>query len=155
MNQNQDHSQNAMTEIALALAMAFFAIMVLAMVSMGTQAKPKENNEENNQAINLIELLAPAKPSEANEATSVGNKDIIIFFNAGVYYNQELIPLSAQALAQMITQTGQSDQQIILALSPDLSMQQALQAQQDFNATSVRITLMDEAWQQTFRSLSK
>ena len=38
-------SGNAMTEIALALAMAFFAIMILTMVSMGSQDRVIQVNQ--------------------------------------------------------------------------------------------------------------
>ena len=38
---NDSTAGNAMTEIALALAMAFFSIMVLSMISMGTSMQAK------------------------------------------------------------------------------------------------------------------
>ena len=77
MNQPED---NAMTEVALALAMAFFAIFILTAVSMsapGTQASEQ----------NIHKLDLQSSPSEE---PTLNQENSFIVYHQGQYYDQNL-----------------------------------------------------------------
>jgi len=129
---------NAMTEIALALAMAFFAIMVLAMVSMGAPAATKAETA----AGTPVKLtLAPPSPYDAARHDTPAGKDEIIVFWQGRFYDQDLKPAHIQ--------TRRFAGRVILALSPDLSMAQALQARAKLQAKDIVVSTLDQRWLKT------
>lgn len=129
---------NAMTEIALALAMAFFAIMVLTMVSMGA---PAETVAKAAAPAPVKLTLAPpapnAPPSDAAEET-----EIVVFWD-GRFYDQDLKPVTLAARRF----TGR----VILALSPELSMAEALDARGRVPAADIVVSTLDSRWLATIR----
>ena len=81
---------NAMTEIALALAMAFFSIMVLTMISMGTGLQPKR------PAVGAV--LAPAAEAENSSAViTPAPEDAILIYYKGRFFDRELKPVEPTA----------------------------------------------------------
>ncbi|MDP6816345.1 MAG: diversity-generating retroelement protein Avd [Alphaproteobacteria bacterium] len=119
-------SGNAMTEIALALAMAFFAIMILTMVSMGAGG-----SVQTTQAAPEIAMLLPSAtvaandngPAAANDnaapATTIAAKRIVVFAD-DQFFNAALQPIEPAAAANM--------DQPVLAVSPDLSIAEVMAA---------------------------
>ena len=67
---------NAMTEIALALAMAFFSIMVLTMVSMSA-APEKISKDQAQPTINL----ANSNTSNNQNAAAPTKRKLVVFWN--------------------------------------------------------------------------
>ncbi len=128
---------NAMTEIALALAMAFFAIMVLTMVSMGAPAT--KATETAGTPVKLT--LAPPAPNRKSAEDTPAGKDEIVVFWQGRFYDQDLKSLSISAQRY----TGR----VILALSPALSMADALEARAQVKAANIVVSTLDERWLQT------
>jgi len=120
---------NAMTEIALAMAMGFFSVMVLTMISMGVGLGQK-------RAMDTIILAPPAPQSAA--ADTVKKDDLLVIYDGGRYLGRTLRPLDAAAVA------GAS--RVILALSPDLSMAAAMKARQGIKAKNLVVTTLDRRW---------
>lgn len=126
-----DGSQNnAMTEIALALAMGFFSIMVLTMVSMGVEAKgdPK--------AVDTA-LLAPAT---SPNAAPVGDDDRLLIFHDGRFYDRDLNPADPAA--------STDGKRVVLALDPDLPMAKAMAARARVPTADLVITALDGRWKE-------
>jgi hypothetical protein len=132
---------NAMAEVALALAMGFFSIMVLAMVSMGAGG-----STETAQAVRLpdgVAMAAPAETSEPNSAptgksTTVAPGDLLIY-HGGRFLDATLSPVD------VVTWTPKGGRPI-LAVSPDLPMTEALAARTRLSQINPTVTVLDEAW---------
>jgi|TARA_B100000945_G_C20345152_1_gene579377 hypothetical protein len=123
---------NAMTEIALALAMAFFSIMVLTMVSMS--ATPEKISKDQNQpTINL----ANSAPNNTQKPTAPTKRKLVIFWN-GQFMDQQLSPLELGSL--------KSSKKIVLAMPPNLPMADALAARAQLEGVDILVSVLDERW---------
>ena len=123
---------NAMTEIALALAMAFFSIMVLTMVSMS--ATPEKISKNQNQpTINL----ANSAPNNTQKPTAPTKRKLVIFWN-GQFMDQQLSPLELGSL--------KSSKKIVLAMPPNLPMADALSARAQLKGVDILVSVLDERW---------
>ena len=130
-------ADSAMTEIALALAMGFFSIMVLTMVSMGA---------------GKLEAAAPAvtaalqTPSVATQTQAITNgtkEDQLVIFYQGQYFDKDI---------QLITLNNLNlSARIILAFPPDLEMKAAIDARAQFNTDNLIISTLNEEWMTTLR----
>ena len=130
---------NAMTEIALALAMAFFSIMVLTMISMGTGLQPKRPT--------VGAVLAPAAATEnSSSVITPGPEDKILIYYKGRFFDRELKPAEPKA--------PQAGGRIILALSPEISVKEALDVRARVETPNLIISALDERWLKTLRSIS-
>ena len=123
---------NAMTEIALALAMAFFSIMVLTMVSMS--ATPEKISKDRNQpTINL----ANSAPNNTQKPAAPTKRKLVIFWN-GQFMDQQLSPLELGSL--------KSSKKIVLAMPPNLPMADALAARAQLEGVDILVSVLDERW---------
>ena len=123
---------NAMTEIALALAMAFFSIMVLTMVSMS--ATPEKISKDQNQpTINL----ANSAPNNTQKPTAPTKRKLVIFWN-GQFMDQKLSPLELGSL--------KNSKKIVLAMPPNLPMADALAARAQLEGVDILVSVLDERW---------
>ena len=160
----QDNAQNAMTEIALALAMAFFSIMVLAMVSMGSQGGGSQAGSQVNLSDNHASqdefTDVPVKENQeqasdkATKTHKVEDNDHFIIFYQGQLFNRDLTPTSIETVKAMQA-NGKIHGRIILAMDPETAIEQAI----DFMATlnhnpnhPVEITALNQAWINRLRS---
>ena len=123
-----------MTEIALAMAMGFFSVMVLTMFSMGVGLGQK-------QAMGTIILAPPAPRSAA--ADSVKKDDLLVIYDGGRYLGRNLRPLDAAAIARA--------SRVILAVPPDLPMAAARKARQGLNARNLVVTTLDQSWRRALK----
>jgi hypothetical protein len=129
---------NAMAEVALALAMGFFSIMVLAMVSMGAT--------DTARAVRLphsITMALPAKASESKSAptdlsAAVAPGDLLIYHD-GRYLDAMLKPID------IANWTPEGDRPV-LVVAPDLPMTEALAARTRLSQINPTVTVLDEAW---------
>jgi hypothetical protein len=128
-----------MTEIALALAMAFFSIMVLTMISMGVGA--------GQTAETTAAMLAPSRPEAAPAAkVEAGAEDLIVLYHAGRFRDRDLVPLDPST----ITASGR----VILALEPDLPMAEAITARSRIDVADLVVTVLDERWLQALKKVN-
>ena len=128
-----------MTEIALALAMAFFSIMVLTMISMGV------GTAENEPVAAAV--VAPAKPETAPAAAvTTQDDDLIVVYFGGRYLDKDL---------QVLDPSGLRPQgRVILALDPALPMSEALAARGRIDAENLVVSVLDEKWLATLKGFS-
>lgn len=124
--------ENAMTEIALALAMGFFSIMVLSMVSMSVAKMPDAKPV---QAI----ALAPASGSKAAAGTVKPKpEDLVLIFDRGRYLDTQLNPVDPVTIDPA--------RRTILAIDPSLPLKQVLAARSAINHPGLVISTLDDRW---------
>ena len=129
---------NAMTEIALALAMAFFSIMVLAMISMGTGIQPMR------PAVGAV-LVPTAEDGNSPAIITPGPKDLILIHYLGQFYDSELKPVEP-----VVPKAGG---RTILVLSPEISVKEALDVRAQIDTKNLIVSTLDERWLKTLRSI--
>jgi hypothetical protein len=138
-------SGNAMTEIALALAMAFFAIMVLTMVSMGAGG-PVKITQVGSETTKLV----PSEPTAAKDSTTPTRQSAaqrIVIFDHDQFYDGQLQPITPAAVAQI--------DRPVLAVSPDLTLGQVLAAKRRLPVPDITVTTLDYRWSSTLKEMQK
>ena len=119
---------NAMTETALGLAMAFFAIMVLAMVSMGI---PPDAARPATLALAQQDQGA-GKPEQAAAAP---DRQLVVHWR-GRLLDARLQPLAEDQLQGSVT----------LAVTPTLTLADAMQLKARLGRSDILIATLDQAW---------
>ena len=129
----QDGSQgNAMTEIALALSMGFFSILVLTMVSMGVVVESGGSR--------ATELLTPAPSTKAGDRSQrLGATDTIVIYYHGRFYSDALVPLDPASVA--------TAGRVVLAFDPAVEVAEVMAAARTFTAADLVIATLNERWQ--------
>lgn len=125
--------ENAMTEIALAMAMGFFSVMVLTAMSMGVSAPTAKS-----QSI-ISAVLADSGPAPAHgKVDKLTKKDVLVVFDGSRFFGRDLKPINVATI--------DGSKRVVLAVTPDLSMAQAIEARRKIAATQLVITTLDGPW---------
>lgn len=129
---------NAMAEVALALAMGFFSIMVLAMVSMGAGGAATTAPDI---GLPPAAAVADGKPNDAPsiEATVPVAPSSLLIFHGGRFLDADLDAVDA---ATWRPQGGAA----VLAVDPALPMTEVLAARDRLAAATPTVTVLDPAW---------
>lgn len=136
---DNNHAQNAMTEIALALAMGFFCIMILALVSMGVGSGSKRNDEaavDNRPPDSAV--LAPSNSGLSSSDRGATEGREIVIFHDGHYIAPDLSPFDPGSIS--------ATAKLVLAVDPDLPMTRALAAQQGLSSTDIILSPLSAEW---------
>ncbi len=128
------HADNAMTEIALALAMGFFSIMVLTMVSMGAGQVAATTKAT---AIEQMKVVKSLPASATSNTTLTAESDLIVHFN-GAFFDAALNPIDP---ATFIPNGAP-----VLALDPTLNVSEAIKVQSSFQFPNLTVTTLNENW---------
>lgn len=130
---------NAMAEIALALAMGFFSIMVLTMVSMGSgMVSQKQSANLVEDPISIAKSKDKAEPQETKGSTRTVKAENLIIFHQGRFFDHNLHPVSADQIAQR--------DKVVLAVNPNLSMSATLQAREQIKSRDITVVVLNETW---------
>lgn len=132
---------NAMTEVALALAMAFFSIMVLAMVSMAAGRAGATNPESAPASARPI-----LKVDAGRESLPQAADQRIVIFHKGAYLNPDLTPFVA---------TTEGSRRLVLAIDPGASVSEALSARAGLGRLEATMTVLDQSWTQRLKGVGK
>ncbi len=162
---NADHSTQAMTEVALGLSMAFFALLILALISMGSgldagamrAASSDEKHDTNADAslryqkgIYLEKELTPDLRKDAEQMNegerqeskrstlALKDNQLFIVFANEQFFDANLQPIKPEQLA--------NDQSLVLAVSPELSFDKLLTLKSRFTQQDIHITALNEQW---------
>ncbi len=136
---------NAMAECALALAMAFFSIMVLTMVSMGAGSRA---GPASTPATAERISIRPSTPSDDTRAApESGDQGMIVIHYRGRFYDRNLAPLAASAISP--------DGPAILALDPSLSMAEAIEVRQRIANPDLTVTTLDARWLEALEEMPR
>ncbi len=135
---HSEYQSNAMTEIALALAMAFFSIMVLAMLSMGSALRV-ESAAGTGLAEGIQLSLSAASGNEAASTQAVAVDEVIVHWR-GRFYDGALRPLEPATL--------DGSGRRVLAIAPDLSISEAMAVREMIATAELQVTTLDTRWMQ-------
>ena len=125
---------SAMTEVALALSMAFFTVLVLALVSMGVPAmnvKPPQSN--------TVTLSAPGDIRE------IEADEVLLIYFASTLYNDRL-----EKINQLPTES-----KMIVAVPGTVSLEELIGLQIQFKNREFSITTLDEQWQERLKDIHR
>lgn len=120
---------HAMTEVALGLAMCFFCLLVLTLVSIRAPASASGGTRRN-------EILATAPAHAAAQA--MAETDRLVVFHAGRFLDAGRRPLDPAA----VPVTGR----VVLAVDPALPMVDVLAARRRLAGADLVVAPLDAAW---------
>jgi len=135
---NETGGGNAMTEIALALAMAFFSIMVLTMISMQTSIQPKQPL--------LGVVLTTAAGENSHAVITPDSEDRILIYYQGQFFDRELKPTEPTP--------PKVGGRVILALSPETSVKEALNVRTQVKTPNLIVSTLGERWLKSLRIIT-
>lgn len=141
----QDTSTNAMTEVALGLSMAFFSLLVLALLSMSApmQVKPVASHLQPSDL-----QLSDLQPSdlqqqsrvklESNQQGQGEQTSQFAFYFKGGFYDQTLKSRKIESFP--------SDQSLVLAIDKNMTFSQVFNLRQQINHPKLSITTLNDEW---------
>ena len=132
-NMQSEYSNNPLTEVALALSMAFFSIMVLSIFALSqTDTKLKSTNS----------LKINSSSSEKNDQKN--NREIIFYFKKG-FYNKNFKKWNLDNITK-------SDTGYFLAVPSEISVKELFEVKSLFKNTDVKITQKNKEWADAFNN---
>ena len=129
--------ENAMTEIALALAMGFFSLMVLTLISMGVGQGDAKSP--------AVLSLAPSEASPGARAAPPADtqKDLIIIFDGKRFLDTDLKPVDPETVIQSMTGPAR---RVVLALDPSAPLRDAMAARERVSSLNLVVSTLDDRW---------
>ena len=124
---NSEYSNNPLTEVALALSMAFFSIMVLTIFALSHSSKTANSNEKIS--------ISPTSLAKKKENK---NRDIIFYFEDN-FYNQKF-------------KKWHIDKQILnpnrytVAVPSEISVKKLFEIRQTLKEFDIKITQQNKKW---------
>jgi hypothetical protein len=131
---------NAMTEIALAMAMGFFSIMVLTALSMGVAP-------ETSKIISAAQVAQSETDASKSGAVVTRADDLIAIFAQGRFHDVKLQPLDPARIPV--------DRRVILVVDPQLPMTDVLAARARIGAKDLVVSTMDKKWRKAVAGLGR
>jgi len=132
-----------LTEVALAVAMAFFCLMVLALVSMSSAGSKQSASKKSitiNKSIQVNRNQTSPKINSSSKKTQtvkIKSESLIIYYQ-GQYYDVQLNRLSINSI--------QDKKPKILALEKELNFEQVLKMQAQLSLPDLKFTTLNNAW---------
>ena len=129
---NSEYSNNPLTEVALALSMAFFSIMVLSIFALSQ--KDYKLKEENTLSIN---------PSSPVEEKRKNKRSIIFYFNKN-FYDKNFKRWNLENFKNDVN--GYT-----LAVPPQISVKELFKIRNSFKKIDIKITQQNKEWNEAFK----
>ena len=138
---------NALVEIALALAMAFFSIMVLAMVSMGVPDSSRQKKKVlENDFKSGIKLYPSTQTRQKADQGSVhgelAKKNLIVYYQEK-FFDAELQEIQENKLVELDIKA--------VAVDPSIPTSEAIKIREIFGSRPVVVTLLNKIWLQRLK----
>ena len=128
-----EYSNNPLTEVALALSMAFFSIMILSIFALSqTDTKLKSTSS----------LKINSSSSQKNDQK---NKREIIFYFKKDFYNKNFKKWNLDNIPK-------SDTGYFLAVPPEISVKELFEMKSLFKNIDVKITQKNKEWADAFNN---
>lgn len=137
VNGGQD---NAMTEIALALAMGFFSLLVLTLVSMGNG----QTGTQSKDALASVELARDVKQS--NGAVQPADEDLFVVLWKGAFHDRDGKPINVASLPDA------GSRRVILVVDPESPLSLVMKARALVPAENVVVANMTRDWKQSMQN---
>jgi hypothetical protein len=142
----QDSSTHAMTEVALGLSMAFFALLIIALMSVTLPNRidntDNKLSQEQSIALDIEQQVSLSIKNQQDDHKPVKSlksaNEVILLFWGGQFFNtqQQLIDINQIDLKQ----------NIIVAVDPQIPFNQLIGIQSQFAGTTLRLTKLNEPW---------
>ena len=146
---NQDTTTQAMTEVALGLSMAFFAILIVALLSMGVPPSEHAKTDaqatpDTDQGFSLVESRDNADTEDSAAASSEAQPQFVFLYE-GKLYNSALKPFEAAMLKK--------SEPVYLAVPANAAMDEVIKIKAQINHPNLSITLLNQAWKTRLEQL--
>ena len=133
---NSDYSHNPLTEVALALSMAFFAIMVLTIFALSQ--KQFKSIESNKISINSKSSINKDKKDK---------KRILVFYHNKNFYDQNL------KIWRLENQGKQTDK-YTLAVPKEMSVKELFEIKKIFQDFDLQVAEQNQQWNNALKNIS-
>ena len=138
---------NALAEVALALAIALFAIMVLALVSMGTD-RPAGAEAKGASVVPPLNIVPPAAVSPARgQAIAKVSPDNLVILVGERFFDARLRPVDPTGLADK--------PELVLAVPAETPMTRILAARRRLANDTLTVTTLDAGWREALKETSR
>ena len=135
-NMNSDYSHNPLTEVALALSMAFFAIMVLTIFALSQ--KQFKSIESDKISINSKSSINKDKKDK---------KRILVFYHNKNFYDQNL------KIWRLENQGKQTDR-YTLAVPKEMSVKELFEIKKIFQDFDLQVAEQNQQWNDALKNIS-
>ena len=133
---NSDYSHNPLTEVALALSMAFFAIMVLTIFALSQ--KQFKSIESDKISINSKSSINKDKKDK---------KRILVFYHNKNFYDQNL------KIWRLENQGKQTDR-YTLAVPKEMSVKELFEIKKNFQGLDLQVAEQNQQWNDALKNIS-
>ena len=133
---NSDYSHNPLTEVALALSMAFFALMVLTIFALSQ--KQFKSIESDKISINSKSSIIKDKKDK---------KRILVFYHNKNFYDQNL------KIWRLENQGKQTDR-YTLAVPKEMSVKELFEIKKIFQGLDLQIAEQNQQWNDALKNIS-
>lgn len=127
-------TDNAMTEVALALAMGFFSLMVLTLVSMGSG----DTSDTSETGFDEVEFVV-SKPA-SDTAPSASSNDRFVMFFKGHFFDRDGSEVTPSSIS------APPGGRVILVVDPTSKLAAIINAKQQFSDQTVIVAEMTQDW---------
>jgi hypothetical protein len=143
--QSYDTTTQAMTEVALALSMAFFALLIVALLSFQVPQQKNALAADGALRVNDAEKIQIENASASSTKTGADSEqepEQVVFFYQDKFVDQQLKPLALSNL-----QHSQTRQTLVLAVPARLRFSEVMAVRNKINHPNLSITLISKEWQ--------
>ncbi len=130
---DSNYSNNPLTEVALALSMAFFSIMVLSIFVLSQKDIKSKSKDE-------VSINSSSKITDKEN-----NKRLFIFYFRNNFYNQNFKRLKLEDIIQ-------ENNKYTLAVSPEISVKELFEVKNSLKNVDVKITQQNKAWNNALKT---
>ena len=135
-NMNSDYSHNPLTEVALALSMAFFAIMVLTIFALSQkQFKSIESDK--------ISINSKSSINKDNK----DKKRILVFYHNKKFYDQNL-------KIWRLENQGKQTNKYTLAVPKEMSVKELFEIKKIFQDFDLQVAEQNQQWNNALKNIS-
>ena len=133
---NSDYSHNPLTEVALALSMAFFAIMVLTIFALSQ--KKFKSIESDKISINSKSSVNKDKKDK---------KRILVFYHNKNFYDQNL-------KIWRLKNQGKNTDKYTLAVPKEMSVKELFEIKKIFQGHDLQVAEQNQQWNDALKNIS-
>ena len=133
---NSDYSHNPLTEVALALSMAFFALMVLTIFALSQ--KQFKSIESDKISINSKSSINKDKKDK---------KRILVFYHNKNFYDQNL-------KIWRLENQGKLTDRYTLAVPKEMSVNELFEIKKNFQGLDLQIAEQNQQWNDALKNIS-
>ena len=133
---NSDYSHNPLTEVALALSMAFFAIMVLTIFALSQ--KQFKSIESDKISINSKSSINKDKKDK---------KRILVFYHNKNFYDQNL-------KIWRLENQGKQTNKYTLAVPKEMSVKELFEIKKIFQGLDLQVAEQNQQWNDALENIS-